>query len=475
MFGYVIYLLFQNIVLFILWYVVIMNGISILQMVFALFITPAYISGRRQFEYLLMGSPGKMIPVSLLTPAQNEEATIVESIRSMMNINYDNYEIVVINDGSTDKTLNAIISAFKLRKIVYPVRERLVTKKVRGIYYNPDYPRLRLIDKEHGGKPDALNAGINLSRYPYIVSLDADTIMDTDALFRIATVFMQNKYTIAAGGMIRVVNGSKIEKGKILDIRLPRKLLPLFQVMEYFRSFMVGRFVWNSTNSLLAISGMFGAFKKDAVLSVGGYTTGIVGEDMDLVIKLHRYMRQKKYKYHISFLPDSYCWTQVPESYKGLLEQRIRWQIGIIEVLGRYDKMFLNPRFGILGMVAMPYYFLFEVLSPIIEPLGYIMIPLAWVLGLLSLDAMILYFAAVFIFGIVTSVGSLLVEEFTNTRARGITVGEGLSLSFLSIAENLFYRQMTVFFRFMGILSYAKYKRAQSKTRDKKPDEAISA
>ena len=458
MVSYIIYQLIRGIILFILWYVIVMNSISLLQMIFALIVTPAYIVKARNYEYRLMGASKNMIPISLLVPAYNEEVTIVDTIKSLLNLNYLNFEIVVINDGSKDNTLNAVIDAFGLHKIIYPVREQLATKKVRGIYYNPDMPRLKLVDKENGGKADALNVGINLARYPYIVSLDADSLLEADALLRIAMAFLQDKYTVAVGGMIRVINGCKVRDGKILSVGLSGKIWVLFQTLEYFRSFLAGRIGWNSFNSLLVISGAFGAFQKDAVISVGGYTPDTVGEDMDLVIKLHRYMRSRKYKYRVSFLPDPICWTQVPEDFSTLYHQRRRWQIGLINVLGRNQGMLLNPRFGKLGALALPYFFLFEMVSPIIEILGYILIPLGWFFGLLSLDALVLFYAAIVLFGIITSIGSLLVEGLTNTEY--ITIREVLFLILLSIMENIFYRQMTVIFRLLGFLSYRKHKRA---------------
>jgi len=443
---------------FILWYVVIMNGVNILQMAAALFITPLYIFKSRSNEYRLMGNSRNMIPVSLLAPAYNEELTIIESIKSMLNLNYAEYEIIIINDGSTDNTLETIINAFNLHKIVYPVRERLPVRKVRGIYYNPDIPRLKLIDKENGGKSDALNAGINLSLYPYIVSLDADSLLNSDALQRIAMAFIKDKYTIAVGGMIRLANGCRIKDGRIDSVGLPKKFWPLFQTVEYFRSFLVGRIGWNSYNSLLIISGAFGAFQKEFVLSVGGYTTGTVGEDMDLVIKLHKYMRAKKFKYRVSFLPDPVCWTQAPENLGVLYRQRRRWQIGLIDVLGRNRGMFFNPGYRALGLMAMPYYFLFEMVSPVIELLGYLLIPAAFYFNLISLDSLELFFLASVGFGIINSLGSLVAEEFTN--AGYLKIREVLLLILVSIAENFFYRQLTVLFRLAGIFSYRKYKTA---------------
>ena len=441
---------------FILWYVVAMSSINIIQVLIAIVTTPIYIRKARHQELRLMSISKNMIPMSLLVPAHNEEVTIVESIKSLLNMNYINFEVIVINDGSTDKTLDAVIGAFNLNKIIYPVREQLPTQKVLDIYYNPDLPRLYVIDKENGGKSDALNAGINLSHYPYIVSIDADSLLNPDALLRIAMAFIQDKYAIAVGGLLRVSNGCTIENGKVIKTGLPHKFWPLLQIIEYFRSFLVGRIGWSILKSLPIISGAFGAFKKDVVLRVDGYTTGTLGEDMDLVIKLHRYMRLKKYKYQVSFMPDPVCWTQVPDTLNILFRQRRRWQIGLMNVLFRNKDMILNPRFGVLGMIAMPHQWMFETMAPVVEILGYFTIPLAYYFNILSLQSMILFFLASFAFGVIVSIGSLLVEDFTNSNY--ISVKEFIILSLLSIAENLFYRQMTVFFRLRGIMSYHKFK-----------------
>ena len=453
---YILFQFLQGAIFFILWYVVVMNGISLFQMIAAIFITPVYISKSRRNEYRFMSSSKNMIPLSLLVPAHNEEVTIVDSIKSMLSLNYTDYEIIVINDGSTDSTLNTVINAFNMRKIVYPVRASLPVKKVNGIYFNPDIPKLKLIDKDNGGKSDALNAGINLSLYPYIVSLDADSLLNNDALLRIAMAFLKSKYTIAVGGMIRLSNGCQIRDGKIMNVSLPKKIWPLFQTIEYFRSFFTGRIGWNSHNSLLIIPGAFGAFQKEFVLAVGGYSTGTVGEDMDLVMKLHKYMYSKKYRYKVVFLPDPICWTQAPETLGILYSQRRRWQIGLIDVLGRNRDMMLNPRYKTLGLAAMPYYFLFEMISPAIELFGYILIPIACYFGYVSVDSLLLFFLAAIGFGIITSLGSLVAEEFTNTKY--LKIREVLLLCFVCVAENLFYRQLTVFFRLMGIFSYRKYK-----------------
>ena len=466
MITFLLYQFMRGLNLFILWFVVVMCGLNIVQVVLTLFITPAYIRKARHFEYRLIGASTNIIPISILVPAYNEEEAIVESVKSMLNLNFTNYEVVVINDGSQDNTLKAVISAFNLHKVTFPVRERLATKKIRGIFYNPDIPRLKLVDKENGGKSDALNAGINLSRFPYIVSLDADSLLEADALLRIAMAFMQHKYTIAVGGIIRVVNGCMVENGKVIEAALPKKKWALFQIVEYMRTFLVGRIGWNSINSLLVMKGAFGSFQKDAVISVGGYSAGTAGEDMDMIIKLHRYMRAKKYKYRVSFLPDPVCWTRVPESLDVLYMKRRRWQIGLMDVFGRYRDMFMNPRYGMLGMAAIPYMFFYEIVFPVVELLGYIMIPVAWYFGFLGFEALALFLIAVVFFGIFASLGSLVVEDLTAVKFK--KAREVILLSFLGIAENVFYRQITSFFRLQGILSYRKYKQTLGIMRHKK-------
>lgn len=447
--------------LFIVVYVIAVSTINAIQMVISMITTPAHLKKARSSDISMYNQSSNMVPISILVPAYNEELTIVDNIRSLLNLDHPTYEVVVISDGSTDGTLRAVIDTFQLKKITYPIRSRLETKEILGVYYNPDYPMLRLIDKENGGKADALNAGINLSRYPYFASIDADSLLESDALIRISTPFMEYKYTVAVGGIIRVGNGCTIKEGKAVSYGLPKKSIARFQIIEYFRAFLVGRVGWNFINSLLIISGAFGAFQKDAVFQVGGYTTGMIGEDMDLVLKLHKFMRQNKYKYRIAFLPDPVCWTQVPETGKVLYQQRRRWHIGLMDSLWNQREMFFNPRYGILGLVAMPYYFFVEMLGPVVEGLGLIMIPLAWFFGLLSSEFLILFFLSATVFGVILSLGALAIEYYTFNRY--INLREVLLLSVYCIIENFFYRQMTVIFRLLGILGYRKHKNSWGK------------
>ena len=458
------YILYKAIIyfdLFIIIYVVLVNIINMIQMVISMAYTPRYLRKAKFSDIKMFSESANMVPISILVPAYNEEPTIVDSIKSLLALNYLTYEVVVLNDGSDDGTLRAVIEAFNLRKITYPICSKIKTQEVYGVYYNPDFPLLRLLDKKNGGKADALNAGINISRYPYFASIDADSLLDSDALIRIAMSFMEYKYTIAVGGIVRVANGCTIKDGQIIDLVLPKKNLPRFQIVEYFRAFLVGRVGWSAVNSLLIISGAFGAFQKNAVLKVGGYTIDTIGEDMDLVLKLHKYMRENKYKYRISFLPDPICWTQAPEKVKYLYEQRRRWHIGLIDSLSRNREMFLNPRFGVLGMLAMPYYFFFELLGPVVEGLGFIIIPLSYFSGLLSFKYFILFFITTTIFGVIISVGALAIEEYTFNKYSKLS--DVLLLTLYSVVENFFYRQMTVIFRLLGVLRYRKFKYSWSK------------
>ena len=452
--------------------------INVIQMVMAFFFSVMYIKKAKFSGYKLYKESLSMVPISILVPAYNEEETVVQTIKSLLALEYSTYEIVIINDGSKDKTLKTLMKAFGLRKITFPVKAKLKTCPIKGIYYNPDYPNLLLVDKENGGKADSLNAGINVSHYPYFVSLDADSLLNSDALVRIALSFMEYKYTIAVGGIIRVANGSEVKNGKVIKLALPKNPYAMFQVVEYMRAFLVGRVGWSILNTVLIVSGAFGAFLKDAVVQVGGYATNTIGEDMDIVVKLHKHMREKKYKYRVAFLPDPICWTQVPESFKDLYTQRRRWQIGLIDTMKRHKKMMLNPRYGASGMLAMPYFYLFELMAPVVEALGWVFVPLSYFLGILSFQFLIAFFLVATVFGVILSIGALVIEEFTFNKY--VKLREFLRLCFYGVVENFSYRQLTVVFRLIAILRYKKFvnswekiTRRDFKERKPKPGKAL--
>lgn len=448
-----IVLVFNNCLLF---YVLCINFIYFLQFFLATFNLSKYIKKMLYSDYEKYVNSENMIPISLLVPAYNEEETIVENIRSMLSLNYPLYEIVVINDGSKDNTLHKIIEAFSLSYINQPIRYHIKTEKVRAVYKSSAIPNLILIDKENGGKSDALNIGINISKYPIVACIDADSILEGDSLVKVIMPFIENKDTVAVGGIVRIANDCNIKNGRLLEINLPKKSIAMFQVVEYLRAFLTGRIGWDSMSSLLIISGAFGAFRKNEIIAIGGYTVGTVGEDMEIVVKLHEYMKKNKRKYAIKFLPDPVCWTQAPERLEDLRTQRRRWQIGLMDSLFKHKNLLFNYKYGMIGLVAAPYFWIFEMVGPLIELLGYIFIPLSYFLGILNLKFFILFLVASILYGVILSFGAVLLEEYTFNKYPSLS--QLVKLCVFGVLENFGYRQITVLFRVEGILKYHKNK-----------------
>ncbi|HPS81944.1 MAG TPA: glycosyltransferase family 2 protein, partial [Candidatus Limiplasma sp.] len=393
-----------------------------------------------------------MIPVSLIVPAYNEEATILDTIRNLLKLNYPEYEIIVINDGSKDQTLPLLIEQFGMVAIEQPYKRSVASQPIRKVYRTSQHGNLIVIDKENGGKADALNAGINFSRYPVIVSMDADSVLEKEALIRIVAPFLQDNTVIAVGGVVRISSGCVIEDGDIKDIRLPKSALGKLQTVEYLRSFFTGRIGAASMGMLLIISGAFGAFRKEAVIAVGGYTTQCIGEDMELVVKLHRYMKNNGKPYKISFLPDPICWTQPPDNLRDLYKQRKRWQIGLINVLLRHRDMAFNPKYGKTGMIMLPYYWIFEFIGPVFETLGYFVVPLSWWLGVISWQFALLFFLLVVLVGLILSLGAILQESFAMRKFPKMS--QILTLAAFALVDNFGFRQFNTIIRFIGFLKY---------------------
>ena len=406
-----------------------------------------------------------LLPISLLIPAYNEEENIVSNIKSLLKIDYPLFEIVVVNDGSTDRTHDKIVDSFGLYKIESAVRTSIPTKDVRGVYYNIEYPNLIYVDKENGGKSDALNAGINISSYPLFACLDADSRIEPDALLKLSIEFLKNTDTIVAGGLVRIANGFKIRDGRVSGFSMPEKMVERFQIVEYYRSFLSGRVSWGATNSMLIVSGAFGVFKKQAVIEVGGYKTNTIGEDMEIVVRLHRYMRTHKRKYKIIFCEDSVCWTQGPMSVADIRSQRRRWQIGLFDTLISHKGLFLNPRYGMIGLMAIPYNWIFELFGAVVESLGYVIIPFSLLMGELNMFFFTMYFLLAVMLGVILSIGSLILEQYT--RKSVMSAKQCLSLSLYAILENFGYRQLITVFRLEGILKYRRLRKTWGKIKRK--------
>lgn len=374
---------------------------------------------RRNFfsDYSQIRRSDLTLPVSLLVPAHNEARTIVASLRSLLRLNYGEYEIIVINDGSTDDTLQRLKETFELRTSESPLHRQLDTQPVRAVYRSMKHGNLTVIDKEQGGKSDALNAGLNASRYPLFCSIDADSLIEEDALLRLVKPFIEApQETVAAGGIVRVANGCKVTDGRVVSVQLPKSRIAVMQVVEYLRAFLAGRAGWSSARSLLIISGAFGLYRKREIVDIGGYSHATDTEDAELVVRLHRVMSDQGRPYRIVFVPDPVCWTEVPQTWKVLTTQRSRWHRGLLQTLWLYKGMIFRRKYGAVGMIGMPWFVIFELLGPVIEILGYIMVPLAWFLGILDRSYLVLFIIVAFVVGALLSMGALMLEEMAFRR-----------------------------------------------------------
>ena len=390
-------------------------------------------------------------PVSILVPAHNEERTIVTTVNSMLQLAYPNFEIVVINDGSTDNTLQEVVKAFGLVEFPEAYRNRLPTEPVNRVFASHG-SRVRVVDKQNGGKADALNAGINTARYPLFCVVDADCILQQDSLARVVQPFLEDATTVATGGVIRVVNGCKVKNGLMAKVELPDKLLPLVQTIEYLRAFLFGRLGWSPINALLIISGAFGVFYKERVIAAGGYQRDVVGEDMEMVVRLHDHLREEKRPYRISFVPDPICWTEVPTDLRSLYNQRVRWQQGLAESLFGNWRLMFRSNGGAVGWLAYPFMMLFECLGPVVEVLGYASVIALGLTGNLSPEAFFVFLFASIGLGVLLSVNAMVLEEISfHLYPRP---GQQLKLFLVAILENLGYRQMTSVFRVIGLLRW---------------------
>ncbi len=395
-------------------------------------------------------------PITMIVPAHNEERSIRVAVRNLLALDYPQLEIIVINDGSEDRTLDEMQEEFRLRRVRAVYISEAECAPVRGLYRSDVDARLLIIDKESGGsKADAVNAGLNAATSPYICVVDADSVLERDALLRIMVPIMADpKRVVAVGGIIRVLNGSEIEGGHLKRVRLPRKSIEVIQVIEYLRAFLIGREAWGQGNMLMIISGAFGVFRADIVRAVGGYRSRAIGEDFDLVARMHRHLLEKRVDYHIDFVPDPMCWTEVPSDLRSLARQRARWQKGLLDVLLPNLDMLFRPRYGRIGFLALPHLWLFELFAPIIEITGIATIVLAACLGVLSRPFFLQFLLFGYAFATGISIGAVLQEEVTYKRYNDWhDVVRLVSYCFL---EHFPYRQMHMIWRLQGLWQYLR-------------------
>lgn len=389
-------------------------------------------------------------PVTVLVPAYNEAAVIVPTVRALLQLDYPQFEVVVVNDGSSDDTMRVLDEAFGLEPCPRLYQARLDAAPIRGVYIARSTAALRVVDKDNGGKADSLNAGLNVAQYPLFCAVDADSILQRDSLLKVITPFVEDPTTVAAGGTVRVLNGSEVSEGFLRRPRLPRNRLARIQVVEYMRAFLFGRVGWSPLRGVLIISGAFGVFRRAEVVEMGGYRVDTVGEDAELVMRLHRHCRARRRPYRISFVPDPICWTEAPEDVRSLGRQRIRWQRGLAESLLGNRALLHQP--GVAGWVAYPFLLIFECLGPLVELAGYLFVVAATLAGLLSVQALLAFLLLAVALGTVLSLSALLLEErwfrnYTEPRALVRLLGAAL-------AENLGYRQLNLVWRVVGLFRF---------------------
>ncbi len=412
----------------------------------------------RSLNSLPHGYTGFEPQITLLVPAFNEEATIATTVKSLLQLSYSEFEIVVINDGSKDNTLDVLIKEFGLIPFPEAYDARLATKPIRTVYHAPAQPNLRVVDKDNGGKADSLNAGINISLYPLFCCIDADSILQRDSLRLAAQPFLDDPHTIACGGTVRVANGCEVKNGFLTKVGLPTNILALFQIVEYLRAFLFGRLGWSPINAMLIISGAFGLFHKDTVIGVGGYRHDTIGEDMELVVRLHRHMRLAGKPYRITFAPDPICWTEAPEDLTTLKNQRIRWQRGLCESLTNNLDLLFHPKGGAVGWLAFPFMALFEWLGPAIEVFGYVIVTIGFILGFVSFKVWLVLLVAAISLGILLSVSAFFLEEMSfHVYPKPQHV---LLLLLGAILENFGYRQLNSLWKLIGLYRWMIGKKA---------------
>lgn len=422
---------------------------------FTLFSIMGYLSTKNSIHYRKKNSFGDLSTVmasplapsiTIIAPAYNEGMTIVENIRSLMSLRYVNYEVMVVNDGSKDDTLQKMIDAYELVKVEQKIDPNWRNKPIRGIYKSPHraFAKLTVIDKENGGKSDALNTGMALSTNRYVGCIDVDCLLLPDALLHVVKAFYQRseKRVIAVGGVIRVANSCVIEGGQLEEIRLPKNWLARFQLLEYTRSFILGRMAWGSIDSLLIISGAFGFFDREIALAVDGYDTGTVGEDMEIVFKMRRYMHDNKTPYTVEYIPDSLCWTEVPEDLKIFVNQRDRWARGNLETLFKHKDMFFNSKYGRLGLLSYPYWFFYEWLAPLMEFFGFFTVVAFCYLGILNWDFFLAITATVYLFSVMFSLYAIFWDVYSYNEYK--KTKDILTLMFFALIEPLFFHPIVV-------------------------------
>ncbi len=441
-----------NVILFV--YFVALNFYYLVMSVYAFRRLRRYAQRLHAVDLMEIADVADLPPVTLVIPAFNEERTCLEASRSFLSLSYPNYQVIIVNDGSTDATFEVLRNAHQLEpRSRYPTSS-IPTQEVRGIYQSTVDESLWVIDKENGGRSDAMNAGINYCTTPLFCATDADTILEEDSILRVVRPFLEDERTVASGGIVRIANGCTVDGGSVTNVSLPRNWLARFQVLEYLRSFLAGRVAWDALEIMLLISGAFGMFRREVVADLGGFDTNSVGEDLELTVRLHRHFLESGEPYRISFVPDPVAWTECPDTIRILGLQRDRWQRGLMDTMFANKDMLMNPKFGRVGFMAYPYFFFFEMMGPIIETVGYLSFAVLAALGYVSWSFAFLFFVVSVLLGTVLSILSVGLEEMSFRRYTSLA--DLMRLFGLAFLENFGYRQLQAVFRTRGMISFLR-------------------
>lgn len=436
----------------ILWYMLLVNSFFALLLVLA---APQLFAHWRfgSEDVLARSLTSSAVPrVSILVPAYNEAVTIVDSLRALLTLQYPYFEVILVNDGSKDETMQRLVDAYDLYEVPPAVMRRLRTERVKAYYRSRTWTKLLVVDKHNGGKADSLNVGLDAARFPYVLACDADTLIEPDALLRLARPFLFDQKIAAVGGTIRVVNACTVEEGRVTDARVDSRWMSGIQTVEYLRAFLFGRLGWNLLGGNLIISGAFGLFRRDYLTEILGYATSTVTEDFELIVRLQRHLREQHASAKVVFIPDPVAWTEVPTSVAVFGRQRERWHRGLISTMVAHRQVLFNPKYGATGLIAMPYFLFAELLAPVVEAAGLVITVLCTLAGILSVRFALAFFIAAYLFGTLLSLAAILMEEVSFHRYR--RPSDTARLLWFAFIEPFGFRQITVWFRLKAFYKY---------------------
>jgi cellulose synthase/poly-beta-1,6-N-acetylglucosamine synthase-like glycosyltransferase len=437
-------------------YFAVVNGWTLMLLVGATLEMRRHAGLQRDERWRLPGSP--LAPsITVLAPVRNEMESVIDRVAALLALHHRNLEVVVVDDGSSDCTLDVMREHFHLVGVHPIYRRSIVTAPVRALYRSAVYPNLVVVDKVHGGKADALNAGLNVAMGELVCAIDAGTLVENEALQRMVRPFLERDDVLATGGTIRIANGCVVRNGRVADARVPRQPLAAFQVIEYLRTYLFGRLGWNRLGGNIVMSGAFGLFRREAVIDVGGYAHDTVVEDMELVLRLRRRGHETGGPHRVVFVPDPVAWTLAPTSTPALGRERERWHRGLADALWRHRAVLMHARYGALGLVVFPFVLVMELFAPVVELLGVLGLALGLSLGVLDGAFAGLFLIVAYALGAVLTVFTLVMDELSF--ARYTRLSDRARLVFWALIEPIGYRQLTVFWRLQGLERWLRRRR----------------